>query len=109
MTTALTAQARDYAAGVTVEVGPAGRLRTINLTPKSMRLGGDALAGVILDLVRTATAPANRRGRLAWPELDLDRAGIGAGVGAGTGAGAGTADAALAADLEHTTPDTWMR
>lgn len=104
MTTALTAQARDYAAGVTVEVGPAGRLRTINLTPKSMRLGGDALAGVILDLVRTATAQANQRVRLAWPELDLDHAGVNAGAGTGT-----TADAALAEDLEHTTPDTWMR
>lgn len=94
------AEARDYAAGVTVEVGAAGRLRTIGLNHKSMRLGGDALAALILELVRTATAQANQRARLAiadaLPGADLDSLGLGR-------------DPALAELIEHTTPDTWMR
>lgn len=96
MTHEITAEARDYAAGVTIEVGPGGRLHSIDLTPKSTRLGGDALARLILELVRTATAQADRRARLAWPDADLDALGL-------------HQDKALAETVEHTTPDTWMR
>jgi hypothetical protein len=96
----ITAEARDYAAGITVEVGPAGGLRAISLNHKSMRLGAEGLAAAILDLVRTATAQANQRARLALPddlrEADLDALGI-------------PADTQLAEAIELTTPDTWMR
>lgn len=83
-------------AGVTVEVGAGGRLRSIGITPRAMRLGGDALAVLILDLVRTATALATERARLTWPDTDLDELGL-------------RRDADLAETAEHTTPDTWMR
>jgi hypothetical protein len=99
----ITGEARDTASGVAVEVGPCGGLRALTLAERSLRLGGDALATAILDLVHTATAQANRRARNALPgglddlrDADLDAIGVGV-------------DAELAEVIEQTTPDTWMR
>lgn len=88
--------ARASRAGVEVEVGPGGRLHRLSIPPKAMRLGGEALATLVLDLVRTATAQANQRARLAWPADDLGALGL-------------RYDLALTDAVEHTTPDTWMR
>jgi len=99
----ITGQARDAAAGVTVEVGPGGGLRSITLTERSLRLGGEALAAAILSTARIATAHANQRARHALPEAlaglgDAELAALGLGV-----------DPDLADAVEQTTPDTWMR
>jgi hypothetical protein len=87
-------EGRDNAAGVAVEVFPGGGLRSLTLSDRALRLGGDRLAATIVRLVDLATARANQSAHNAIPSLD----GLGLDV-----------DPALAEDIELTTPDTWMR
>ncbi|MET0235458.1 MAG: YbaB/EbfC family DNA-binding protein [Kibdelosporangium sp.] len=92
----ISGKASDSETGTSVTVSPGGGLTGLTLTRKSMRLGGRALAVVILDLVDRATAEANlRAGRefgLSRGELEV----LGMGV-----------EARLAAAVESTIPATW--
>lgn len=106
----ITAEATDAASGVAVQVGPGGGLRSLTLSQRSLRLGGEALAATILGLVRTATAQANRLARNALPAqlggTELGRTELGGADLDALGLGV---DPELADAIELTTPDTWMR
>lgn len=83
-----------HASGIAIEVGAGGGLRSITLTERSMRLGRTALADEILTQVRVATARANQRALHVLGAACLDTIGI-------------HQDAALAEEIESTTPESW--
>lgn len=52
---------RASAAGVTVEAGVGGRLRSVQLTPQALRYGAAQLAETVVATAARATARANQR------------------------------------------------
>ncbi|WP_020671708.1 hypothetical protein [Amycolatopsis nigrescens] len=95
----ISGSARDH--GVALEVGPAGALRALQLSPEALQLGRYGLATLILDLVRKASAEANQRARHA---LRHEVRGLGEADFAALGM---AQDPSLTEVVEATTPDTW--